>query len=441
MSSRYSSKRSTSSRIIRDIKRPVKKVIRFFTQRNKTASRMYHDARKKHRENRYNKFADRPVDEKLVVFESFMGRKYADSPKAVYEYMLHAPEYSDYKFIWFLKDRCMDEYLFLEENDRTTLVLWGSPEYYEAYATAKYWFTNSRIPASIGIKPDQVYVQCWHGTPLKKLGYDIEVDANDARNSAADVREKYITDAKRYTYMVSPSRYCTEKYISAFNLKSIGKENIVIEEGYPRNDEIVNYKPDHVAEIRKNLGIPEDKKVILYAPTWRDNQHEVGVGYYYESPLDFDRLREKLGEEYVILFRAHYFIAQALNFDDYKDFVIDASLYSEINDLYIISDILITDYSSVFFDYGILKRPILFYMYDLEYYQDVLRGFYLTLDDLPGPIVQTQEELEEKLMNVDEWSESEEYLSQYKEFSDRVTYLDEGHASERVVKRIIGADA
>ena len=241
--------------------------------------------------------------------------------------------------------------------------------------------------------------------------------------------------------MVSPSRYCTEKFISAFNLKSIGKEDIMIEEGYPRNDDIVKHTPEKVAEIKKSLGIPDNKKVILYAPTWRDNQHEVGIGYVYDSPLDFDRLRERLGDDYVVLYRAHYFIAQSLNFDDYKDFVIDVSLYSEINDLYIISDVLITDYSSVLFDYGILKRPILFYMYDLEYYQDELRGFYLTLDELPGPIVETQEDLEEKLLTLDEWTKSEDYISKYKEFSDRFTYLDDGHAAERVVKRVIGADA
>ena len=441
MSSRYSSKRSIASRIKRDLKRPIKKVISLFTRRNQAALAMYNKVKKKRRVKRYNKYAVEPVDNKLVVFESFMGRKYADSPKAIYEYMLHDPEYSDYRFVWFLKDRCMDEYLFLEENDRTSLVLWGSPEYYETYATAKYWFTNSRIPDSIGIKPDQIYVQCWHGTPLKKLGYDIEVDASGARNSTEEVRRKYITDAMRYTYMISPSRYCTEKFISAFNLEGIGKEDIMIEEGYPRNDDIVNHTSAQVEEIKQKLGIPEDKNVILYAPTWRDNNHDVGLGYYYDAPLDFDRLRSTIGEEYVILFRAHYFIAQAVNFDDYKGFVFDVSLYSEINDLYIISDVLITDYSSVFFDYGILKRPIVFYMYDLDFYQDQLRGFYLTLDELPGPIVKTQDELEEKLLSVDEWAESEEYLSKYKEFSDRFTYLDDGHAAERVVKRIIGADA
>ena len=441
MGSKYSSKRSTASSIIRDLKRPVKKVIYLFTTRSQTALRIYNDLRKKKRVRRYNKYAAEPVDDKLVLFEAFMGRKYADSPKAIYEYMLHAPEYSEYRFVWFFKDRCMDEHLFLEENDRTSLVLWGSPEYYETYARAKYWFANSRIPDSIGIKPSQVYVQCWHGTPLKRLGFDIEVSGEDGHASVEAMRERYLVDAARYTYMISPSRYCTEKLISAFGLDRIGKEDIMIEEGYPRNDDIVNRTPERVAEIKRNLGIPEDKKVILYAPTYRDNQHVVGLGYIYDTPIEFDSFREKLGEDCVVLYRTHYFVTQTIDFDEYQGFIYDVSLYSVINDLYIISDVLITDYSSVFFDYGILKRPIIFYMYDLKYYQDELRGFYLTLDELPGPIVETQEELEDKLLHLDDWAQSDDYISKYKEFSDRFTYLDDGHAAERVVKRIFGADA
>lgn len=435
--SRYSSKRSISSRIKRTIKRPVKKAFAVLSTKSGIVKKVYMNTRRKKREQRYERYTCLPVDDKLVLFESFMGRKYADSPKAIYEYMLNNPDYSDYKFIWFFKDRCMDEYLFLEKNERTALQLWGSPDYYKSYAQAKYWFTNSRVPAAITPREEQVYVQCWHGTPLKRLGFDIEVEAKDARNDASTVREVYENDARRYTYMISPSKYCSEKFASAFNLNNIGKSDIMIEEGYPRNDAIVNHSSDDINRIKRELGISEDKKVILYAPTWRENQHNVNVGYVYESPIEFDGFREKLGDEYVILFRVHYFIANAFDFEENKGFVYDVSDYPEINDLYIISDVLITDYSSVFFDFGILKRPEIFFMYDLKYYKDELRGFYLTLDELPGPIVETQEELEKKLQTIDEWTETEEYLHKYDNFTGKFTYLDDGHATERVVKAII----
>lgn len=434
--SNYSSKRSTGSKVAHSLKKPIKKVMGALSKKNPAVQEMYRRAKIKKRENRYNKFASMPVDNKLVIFESFMGRKYADSPKAIYEYMLNSPDFNDYRFMWFFKDRCIDDYTFLEKNDRTELVLWGSPEYYKAYATAGYWFTNSRVPGSIGVREGQNYVQCWHGTPLKRLGFDILVDATDARNDAKTVRTVYEDDAKRYTYMISPSAYCTEKFTSAFNLKAIGKDNIMIEEGYPRNDAIVNHTQEDVDRIKKSLGIDPGKKVVLYAPTWRENQHVDGTGYVYESPIDFKKIRDRLGEDYVVLFRAHYFIANAFNFEEHNGYVVDVCNYPEINDLYIISDVLITDYSSVFFDFGLLKRPMLFYMYDLKYYRDELRGFYISLDELPGPIVEEEDELLDKLATIEEWSESADLKKKYQTFTDKFTYLDDGHATERVIKAI-----
>ncbi|MDD6190877.1 MAG: CDP-glycerol glycerophosphotransferase family protein, partial [Firmicutes bacterium] len=219
----YSSKRSTGSKIRRAMKRPIKKVFGFINPRIPAVKRFYRNMKLHRRASRFNKYAKLPVEKNVIIFESFMGRKYADSPKAIYEYMLNSPEYSEYKFIWSFKDRCMDEYLFLEKNDRTKLILWGSPEYYKAFATAGYWISNSRINKMFAIRPEQVYVQCWHGTPLKRIGFDIEVAAEDARNSTEVVRDVYENDARRYTYMISPSRYCTEKFVSAFNLRNIGK--------------------------------------------------------------------------------------------------------------------------------------------------------------------------------------------------------------------------
>ena len=379
----------------------------------------------------YFRYYFKPVNEKVVLFESFMGRKYVDSPKAMYEYMLKSKEYKDFEFVWFFKNP--DDYKHIAKNKRTKVVKYGSKAYYKYYATSKYWVTNSRVPDTIVKKKNQVYIQCWHGTPLKKLGFDIEVKGGNAMNSLKDIRYKYQVDSKKYSYMVSPSAFCSEKFISAFNLKAVGKEDIVIEKGYPRNDFLVNYTKKDIDRVKKALKLPKDKKIILYAPTWRDNQHTSGVGYTYKTEVDFDYLREQLGDEYIILFRAHYFVANSFDFEKYKGFVYNVSEYDDINELYILGDILITDYSSVFFDYSILKRPIIFYMYDLEEYKHTLRDFYIELDELPGPIIEKEKELIKAIKGMNKFK----YDKKYKAFNDKYTYLDDGKAAERVVKELI----
>ncbi|MDD6467361.1 MAG: CDP-glycerol glycerophosphotransferase family protein [Erysipelotrichaceae bacterium] len=373
-------------------------------------------------------FYPRKVNQKRVLFEAFMGRKYADSPKAIYEYMLNCDDYSDYEFVWFFLDPSSEE--IISRNPRTKIVKHGSVEYYKMYATSKYWVTNSRVTDAILKKKDQVYLQCWHGTPLKKLGFDIKVESGNAMNSIKDIHYKYQVDSKKYTWLLSPSKFCTEKFTSAFNLKAVGKDDIIIEKGYPRNDYLINYQQEDVDKIKKSLNLPMDKKVILYAPTWRDNQHKSGLGYTYKTEVDFDRLRKELSDEYVILFRAHYFVANQFDFSKYAGFVFDASSYNEINDLYIISDLLITDYSSVFFDFSILKRPIIFYMYDLDEYQHVLRDFYISLDELPGRIVENEDDLLDAIKDAQSFT----YDEKYKKFNDTYTYLDDGQAAKRVVE-------
>ena len=196
---------------------------------------------------------------------------------------------------------------------------------------------------------------------------------------------------------------------------------------------MIFYLITHVQKIKKKLGIENDnRKIILYAPTYRSNQHDAEIGYTYKEEIDFEQLKEKIGKDYIILFRAHYFVANNFDFEKYKGFVFDVSKADDINELYIISDLLITDYSSVFFDYANLKRPIIFYMYDLEHYRDKSNGFYIDLDELPGKIVTTQSKLEEEIQKIDQ---NNIYNEKYKEFNNKYNYLDDGHATERVVKK------
>lgn len=376
--------------------------------------------------------AGKSVDEKTVIFSCFAGKKYADSPRAIYEYMVSSDAYSDYKFIWvFAKP---ENYAFLAENRNTTLVKQASKECEIAFATAKYWVLNHRVSLHRYPTKEQVFIQTWHGTPLKRLGNDIEIADNDAftRKELVDI---YTVDAKKYSYFLSPSAFASEKFISAFQLKELGKEDIIVEEGYPRNDFLCTYTAADVKRIKAELGIPDGKKVILYAPTWRDNQFNASQGgYTYKTEVDFDRLQKEFGDEYIILFRAHYFVSNAFDFDKYAGFVYNVSDLDDINELYVVSDMLITDYSSVFFDFALLKRPILFYMYDFERYKNEMRGFYIDIAELPGPIVKTEDELVEKIGSV---ADNFVYDEVYKKFNEKFNYLDDGHASERVAKRLI----
>lgn len=371
------------------------------------------------------------VDNQLILFASFNGRSYCDSPKALYQYMLNNEQYKDYRFIWAFKDK--EAHKFLEENKNTTVIDINSKEFFKVLGKAKYWIFNYKIQDYIFPKKNQIFVQCWHGTPLKRLGCDLE-HFNNAMNTISEIRDRYHKEAAKFDYFISPSKFATEKFISTWDLGKINKTDIMLEEGYPRNDFLINYTKQDVDNIKEKLKIAGiNKKIILYAPTYRDNQHSTEIGYTYETKVDFDKLKKELSDEYIILFRAHWLVAQSFDFQKYKDFIVDVSNYDDINDLYIISDMLITDYSSVFFDYANLKRPILFYMYDLEDYRDNIRGFYLSLEELPGKVLKMEEELIEEIKEKEKYFE---YDEKYRQFNEKFNYLDDGQASKRVIEKI-----
>ena len=372
------------------------------------------------------------VDEKTIIFGCYGGKSYACSPKAIYEYMQNTPKYKEYKFIWAFKEP--EKYKELEKNKNTIIVRQGKAQYQKYLAKAKYWIFNYKIPEHIYPKKNQVFVQCWHGTPLKRLGCDL-IHFDNVLNTIKGIKKRYKIEAKKFTYFISPSKFATQKFISAWNLKEINKQDIIIEKGYPRNDFLYNYTKQDQDKIKKELGIEKiNKKIILYAPTYRGDQHQAGIGYTYKEEVDFEKLQKELGKEYIILFRPHYFIANIFDFEKYKGFVYNVANIDDINELYIISDILVTDYSSVFFDYANLKRPIIFHMYDLEHYRDKSNGFYIDVNELPGKITKTDEELISEIKRI---TKEFVYDKKYKKFNKRYNYLDDGMASKRVVETII----
>lgn len=370
------------------------------------------------------------VDDKTIFFEVYDGRNYTCSPKAIYEKMLTMKKFKDFKFIWAFNDPSKHDVM---KDKRLVIVKTNTKDYYKYISSSKYWIVNSIMDECITKKKGQVYVQCWHGTPLKRLRYDIEVNGA-VLNTIEEIRKRNDRDASKFDYFISPSKYCTEKFTSAFNLIALGKKNIIIEEGYPRNDSLFNRNKKDVDKIKDKLGIPKDKKIICYLPTFRDNQHTSGVGYTYNLAIDFDSLKKRFGKDYVILFKPHYFIANKIDLSKYKNFVYNVANYDEINDIYLASDLLITDYSSVFFDYANLNRPVMFYMYDFDDYKNNLRDFYISLDELPGPIAKTQKELEDYIVNIDK--SISKYKKTYDKFNDKYNYLDDGNASERVIRVI-----
>ena len=375
----------------------------------------------------YRKF---DVDNKMILFEAFNGKNYTCSPKALYEKMITMDEFQDYTMVWAFVDPTVHE---VAPFKNLIIVTTKSNDYYKYCSMAKYWIVNSIMTKGVKKKKNQIYVQCWHGTPLKRLRYDIELNGASL-NTVEEIRKRNDEDAINFDYFISPSKYCTEKFTSAFNLKNLGKKDIIIEKGYPRNDFLFNKSKKDIDDIKKKLHLPKDKKIIFYLPTFRDNQHTSGVGYTYNLAIDFDRLMKRFSNKYVILFSSHYFVSNSIDLSKYKDFVFDVAHYDEINELYLVSDIIMTDYSSVFFDFANLKRPMIFYMYDLDEYKNSLRDFYISLDELPGPIAKNQDELEYILENLE--SEKKKYNEKYEKFNKKFNYLDDGDASYRVIKEI-----
>jgi CDP-glycerol glycerophosphotransferase len=272
-----------------------------------------------------------------------------------------------------------------------------------------------------------IFLQTWHGTPLKRLVFDID----DISSATPKYKQEVYKQSRAWDYLIAANGFSSETFKRCFLF-----ENTMLDTGYPRNDILHSPDRDQIAAIIKNrLGIPKDKKTILYAPTWRDDEFYAKGQYKFELQLNLDMMKQELGDEYVLLLRTHYFIADSLDVSHLSGFAYNLSKYDDISELYLISDILITDYSSVFFDFANLKRPMLFFTYDLEKYRDVLRGFYIDIEkEVPGPLVYTSEEVVESIKDID--SIREKYQDRYEEFYNRFCGWEDGQASKKVVESV-----
>ncbi|MCW2848026.1 MAG: tagF 3 [Marmoricola sp.] len=355
-----------------------------------------------------------------VLFETFTGTSAGDSPAAIARELVRRG--SELDLVWSVADGSVR----VPEGTRAVVRL--SEEWYALLARAAYVVNNANFPYFFRKAPGQVYLQTWHGTPLKKIANDIE----DKRFLSITYQQTMVYEASVWDHLVSPSPYCSEILPRAF-----GYHGPVLETGYPRNDALV--RPGHLEagrDVRRRLGIRDDQRVLLYAPTWRDTARSGGAHskVLYLDPVEVVTALPGT----VVLVRGHANTSAGDSVGgDGSSGVIDVTLYPDINDLFLASDALVTDYSSVMFDYVTLDRPIMFLVPDLADYRDRVRGFYLDFErDAPGPLFTDQEELVKHLARSDGVDDG--YARARADFRERYAPWDDGEAAGRVVDRVFG---
>ena len=314
------------------------------------------------------------TDERLVVFLSLMGTKFNDSPRAIYEYMCTHEQYKDYRMIWVFEKP--------EQFPDIPSVKLDTFKFFTTALKAGYWISNTQFERGLTYKKSKTkYLYTMHGTAIKLCGND------------CPGRKDF--DFRTVNYLCVQSDF--DKYV--FKRAFRAPMECFLESGRPCNDPLWHATEKERKSLREKLRIPSDKKVILYAPTWRESTNG-GRTYDIKPPIDLNTWEKELSEDYIVLFRAHHITTRIMDVQ-FNDFLRDYSDYPEINDLYMASDLLITDYSSVMVDYAILERPILCFAYD---YDDYLkeRGTYFELDDeLPNKSCRTQEQLLEAIKTID----------------------------------------
>lgn len=362
-----------------------------------------------------------PVKKNVVVLSSALGRSYAGNPKAIYEEMLKQGFDKKYTFVWFYDNKPHNI------PGKHKQVRFKGFKYLFYMSIAGFWIFDARQPKFVRKNNRVVYLQTWHGTPLKKLGLDMDNVYMSGEADIKDYHDEFRRNAQMWDMLISQNGFSSETFRRAFDFK--GK---MLETGYPRNDRLLaDNTPGEINAIKKKLGLPYGKKVILYAPTWRDDDSS-GLGvYHFTCGLDIGLMKENFGSEAVLAVKYHYLVKDNIDWSIYGNFVHVFDESTDITDIYLASDILITDYSSVMFDYSLLRRPMYFYCYDLARYKNVLRGFYFDFEETaPGPVSLTTKQLVQDIKN----GLSEKYKDKYDDFVEKYNPWDDGHAAEKIIE-------
>ena len=340
---------------------------------------------------------------KLILFNCFGGKRYDDSPRAIYEEMVNDHRFDDYKLVWALQ-KTKDVVI----PGRATVVKSDSLMYFIIALRAKMWVTNSSMERGLDFKKKRtICLNTWHGTPIKVMGIDVKDDSQSFKSKLLVRADIMLAQGQ---YDIDVFSRCFQIPLSSFRLT-----------GLPRNDHLANYTPEQSARIKEQLGIQENKTVILYAPTFREYVRSESNEVILDVPMDLSKWQQRLGDEYVVLFRAHYEVAKHMKIDGSSMFI-DVSSYPSLEDLMIISDALITDYSSIIFDYSVMHKPIYCFAYDYEEYMSQ-RGMYIDLKEaLPCVVHINEDTLIDELLRFSDEKEDlckrtisfqEKYVSQY----------------------------
>ncbi|WP_457031459.1 bifunctional glycosyltransferase/CDP-glycerol:glycerophosphate glycerophosphotransferase [Kitasatospora sp. P5_F3] len=361
----------------------------------------------------YNTFRRLPLDEHLAVYAAYWHRGYSCNPAAIYRKARElAPQV---RGVWVVETRAQAATL----PAGVPYVLLNTPAYLRAMATAKYFVNNVNFPRTMAKRPGTVHVQTQHGTPVKAMGMDLR-DHPAAADGMDFDRLREAVD--RWDYLVSPNPHTSEHFTRAFP----GHYEL-LETGYPRNDRLALATPAEVADVRSRLGLAAGQRTVLYAPTHREEQGS------YVPLLDLRELAEKLGPGYTLLVRTHYFHHGGpgdLTTGPHAAELVDVSAHPVVEDLYLAADVLVTDYSSMMFDYAVLDRPIVIHAPDWEQYRRI-RGVYFDLLAFPPGAVATEPgALTEALLAGDPAPAARAA------FRERFCPWDDGRASERVVRRV-----
>ncbi|WP_185949617.1 bifunctional glycosyltransferase family 2 protein/CDP-glycerol:glycerophosphate glycerophosphotransferase [Microbispora sp. KK1-11] len=343
-----------------------------------------------------------------AVFDSYGGGQYSCNPRAVSEEL--ARRHPDMEIVWVTRDGQF------AVPPGVRLVLYGSREHEEALRTSRFVVANRRTQPGWYRKPrGQTVVQTWHGTPLKRLGLDLEGMPYAQRVPRDELARQVAT----WDLLLSPSPFATSALRGAF-----GYEGEILESGYPRND--VLFDPARARAARRRLGLQDDRRIILYAPTWRDDDTTGRLA------LDPVGAAGALGDDDVLLVRAHYLVARDMAIPN-GDRVRDVSRFPDMADLLAAADVLVTDYSSAMFDFACTGRPMVFFTHDLERYRDEVRGFYFDFEaEAPGPVLGTADDV----IDVLRYGDLGQFAGRYERFARRYCPWDDGHASARVVARM-----
>jgi CDP-glycerol glycerophosphotransferase len=359
----------------------------------------------------YRSGSPTPLD--AVFFESFYGQNASCNPLAIdREIAASHPTVARY---WSVADASV------AVPDGAIAIIDGSEEWWRIRGGARLLVVNDWLRKRFRRRSHQTVLQTWHGTPLKRIA----LTRRGLRPRAALAT---LLERARWDNLLSQNTYSSRIFRTAY---AFGRP---WELGYPRNDVLVgDVGAQRAVQLREKLGVPHDATVVLYAPTWRDDHPEE------VDQLDVAAFTRELGEGYFTLIRGHSRTLRAAD-DVHAANVLDVTSYPDASDLFLVADALVTDYSSVMFDFTVTGKPLYFYTPDLDRYRDELRGFYFDLLAVsPGPVAQTAAQLIEHLRAPEKFRE--QFAHRYAAWSARFNAHDDGHAAERVVQRLVDKGA